>query len=710
MSLFRHSWRLVALCALALAAVTTIQAAAQAAPRVVAIADVHGDLPAFRAVLRDAGVLDANDAWIGGDTIVVQLGDLLDRGPAMKSALDFARSLETRAAAAGGRFVPLLGNHEVMNLVGDLRYVVPENFAEFADAGSEARREKAWREFEKWQKRRATARGEEPPPAGKAEETAWLAAHPTGLLEHRDAFGPAGAYGRWLRSRRVLVVEQNTLFAHGGVAPSRIGSTADEIDRQAHAEIALFDELRQEFVAEGLVLSFFDLPELTLALRAELGALDAAEARAQADAAAAGKEHTMPAKISSRRTRFERFLDWSNWSIFASDGPTWFRDYSQWSDEEAAAALPKLQAAFGVERFVGGHTPQADGTIRSRIDGAVYLIDTGMNSAYVKGGRGSALEIAAGTVTAIYPGGERVLLRQGPVATLAPAAAPTPVTPAAPAAPSALVAPAPAASAPPVAALRFLGPDGQPLPFASDEELLAFLREAPVVEVKDIGEGITHPRRLTLEREGVRARAVFRDVAVEKRVANVGQGRRELNFRDYYGFEPAAYRLARLLGLDRVPPADLRRYGRSDGSVQVWIEKASTEGVRREEGKTPPNTLRWKRQMQTMQIWDALVGNTDRNQGNILIGPDWEIWFIDHTRSFRQSTDLPNADKIVWCPRSFFEALRTVSDEQIRQSVRGLLTSGETNGVLERRKKVVALLEGLIRTKGESAVLFDASL
>jgi hypothetical protein len=166
-----------------------------------------------------------------------------------------------------------------------------------------------------------------------------------------------------------------------------------------------------------------------------------------------------------------------------------------------------------------------------------------------------------------------------------------------------------------------------------------------VVEVKEIGQGITHPRRFTLERDGVRARAIFRDVLEEKRVANVGGGRRELNFRDYYGFEPAAYRIALLLGLDRVPPATLRRHDGKNGSIQVWLEKCLKTSA--ETGVTPPETLRWKRQLQIMLIWDAR-GNTDRNQGNILFGPDWSLWFIDHTCTFRQSTDIPNADKIIW--------------------------------------------------------------
>ena len=186
----------------------------------------------------------------------------------------------------------------------------------------------------------------------------------------------------------------------------------------------------------------------------------------------------------------------------------------------------------------------------------------------------------------------------------------------------------------------FLDAEGKPLPFANDEELLDFLREAEVVDSKDIGEGITRPRRLTLERNGVRARAVFRNVRTEQHVANLPGGQREFLFRDFYGFEPAAYRLGLLLGFDNIPPAALRRLDGKPGSVQVWIEKATTETRRREAENELADPLDWGRQIQMMLIWDALVGNTDRNLGNYLSTPSGQVWMIDHTRSFRRGADL----------------------------------------------------------------------
>jgi hypothetical protein len=677
-SLRRRRW-LGACLALTLAAAT-----AAATPRIVAVGDVHGDLAAFKTILAEAGVLDASGAWAGGETVLVQVGDLIDRGPSMRGTLDFVMALEQAASKHGGRVVSLLGNHEVMNITGDLRYVVPANYAEFADARSEKRRAEAWLQVENLRKRRAGKLGQPEPPSEPQAREVWLQAHPPGFLEHQQAFGPDGTYGRWLRARPALFVAEGSAFLHGGLAPPFAGASLEEIDRRVHEDLAAFDSDRELFVKQGLILPFFDLQETLQSVREELQALAAAESGSRAAAEQAGKPYTTPAKDAERRKVYERFLDWGSWTINSSDGPLWFRGFSEWSDAEGDAEIPRLLAAARLERVVVGHTVQPDARIHVRFGGTVFLIDTGMNASYVPGGRGSALEIANGTVSAIYSGEPRQVIWQ----TQAP--------------------PRTAATATPRARV-FLGPDGSPLPFADDTELLEFLREAKVVETKAIGEGITRPRRLTLERNGVRAHAIFRNVHVEDSPARLPGGKRELAERDFFGFEPAAYRLGLLLGVDNIPPATLRRLEGEPGSVQVWIEKAMTEHQRREAKSEPPQKMDWQRHLQVRMVWDALIGNTDRNQGNTLYAPGWQMWLIDHTRAFRSGGDLQGAQDIVWCERGFWQKLRTVGDEEIRASVGENLRPAEISGLLERRRKLVDQIDALIKERGERAVLFDWS-
>lgn len=374
-------------------ALAFVAPAAALAARIVAVGDVHGDLEAFRRILAEAGIVDAAGGWIGADAILVQTGDLIDRGPSMRGTLDFVMALERSAAARGGRVVSLLGNHEVMNMAGDLRYVAAANYAEFADAGSEKRRADAWVEVRDLRKRRARQLGQPEPPSGAEEKAAWFQAHPPGFLEHQEAFGPDGVYGRWLRARPACVVVQGTVFLHGGLAPALAGISADEIDRRVHEDLAALDADRKLFVAQGLILPFFDLPETTAAVREALAA---------------------PEK-SGQRAVYEHFVDWHGWTMNSPEGPLWFRGFAEWSDAEGAPQVARLLSRAGVQRAVVGHTSQKDGHIRVRFGGTLFLIDTGMlDSTFFPGGRASALEIADGVVTAIYPGQPRQVLWRGP--------------------------------------------------------------------------------------------------------------------------------------------------------------------------------------------------------------------------------------------------------------------------------------------------------
>jgi hypothetical protein len=120
------------------------------AENIVAIADVHGDFDDFVAILQRSGLIDKQNDWTGGKTIFVQVGDLLDRGPKPREVMDLMMKLEKEAGQAGGQVVSLLGNHEMMNVMGDLRYVTPLNYASFANSDSERRRKAAYEEYVKW--------------------------------------------------------------------------------------------------------------------------------------------------------------------------------------------------------------------------------------------------------------------------------------------------------------------------------------------------------------------------------------------------------------------------------------------------------------------------------------------------------------------------------------------------------------------------------
>lgn len=184
---------------------TLSPALARAAPdRVVAIGDLHGDLDHTRRALRLAGAIDAHDRWAGGALVVVQTGDEIDRGDDDRAILDLVESLKSQAAAAGGQFVALLGNHEIMNAALDFRYVTAGGFAAFSPlaAGND----------------RGLGGDVSPSARGRAA-----------------AFTPGGSYAAMLARRPFMQKVGDTLFVHGGILPKHIvyglDRMNDEIDR-----------------------------------------------------------------------------------------------------------------------------------------------------------------------------------------------------------------------------------------------------------------------------------------------------------------------------------------------------------------------------------------------------------------------------------------------------------------------------------------------
>lgn len=194
--------------------------------RIVAVGDVHGGYSEFVTLLRQAAIIDSNNKWIGGATHLVQLGDVLDRGADSRKVLELLTSLESPAKRAKGRVHALLGNHEAMNMYGDLRYVSSGEYAAFQTKESSEMRERAYEALAD--------------PARKddaAYRKEWDREHPLGWVEHRQAFAPNGIYGKLFVQRKIAVKINDMLFLHGGIGPKYASMPLEEMNEKARIEL-----------------------------------------------------------------------------------------------------------------------------------------------------------------------------------------------------------------------------------------------------------------------------------------------------------------------------------------------------------------------------------------------------------------------------------------------------------------------------------------
>ena len=387
----RRPLRSIVLCAALACAVWAIPARAvqPAGARLVAIGDVHGAGDSFVAILRAAGLIDEGARWSGGRARLVQTGDFLDRGPAVRAIMELMMRLEDEARRAGGRVDVLFGNHEGMNLLRDLRDVSAEAYASFADQNSESKRERAFLAHAAVAKRAGQTPNRE----------AWMQEHPPGFVEYVEALGASGRFGRWLRTRKVALKVDDSIFMHAGL-PLDSTSSLDDVNRTVEREVRTFDDTLAMMQRAGLVTPFASIEEVVNAAAAELNRI----------AALIRDKQELSEDITQTYVeRLQRLIALKDWSLIAQNGPLWFRGYATLGDE-ATPAVQTLLKRHGAARLVIGHNPLRSGRITPRFDRQVFLIDTGMLSSVYKGGRPSALEIEGGRVTAIYTGERETLL------------------------------------------------------------------------------------------------------------------------------------------------------------------------------------------------------------------------------------------------------------------------------------------------------------
>ncbi len=327
--------------------------------RVVVFADVHGAYQELLAVLQAANVIDENHKWIGASTHLVSVGDLLDRGPNSRMVMDLLRRLDTEAEAAGGDVHVVLGNHEVMNLLGDLRYVSTDEYADYVDLEPPGVRESAFDAFS------ATLEESE---AADAQARFDLL-YPPGFFGHLRAFAADGEYGQWLLSLPTIILVNKTAYVHGGLPSLVARNSLAAINHSVQSDLKQLLEVRSKLVERG-VLPRYDPRNDTRLVQF-----------AQRQMATQDPE----AKSSELGILLAQYMEIQDSTVLGSQGPLWYRGAMYCKPILERDKLISSLGNIGASRVVVGHTPTSNRRAQELYDGQLIMLDTGMLSSYYKG-------------------------------------------------------------------------------------------------------------------------------------------------------------------------------------------------------------------------------------------------------------------------------------------------------------------------------------
>ncbi|MGB7295973.1 MAG: hypothetical protein WBC70_10325 [Candidatus Aminicenantales bacterium] len=240
-----------------------------------------------------------------------------------------------------------------------------------------------------------------------------------------------------------------------------------------------------------------------------------------------------------------------------------------------------------------------------------------------------------------------------------------------------------------------------------------FLQTAQIVRFEDIGEGVTKPLKLYLQKDDTKAEACWKNP----------KGLRD-GFLEGWQFEIAAYRLDKLLGLNMVPPAVERDFNGKPGALVYWVTSEHSLLEIMEKGIEIPESARLHadNMKYLTRAWDSLVANDDRTQQNVLYTKDWRMILIDHSQAFRSTKDY--VDQLLFganglkrgsdgrpflfrrLPRWFVDNVKRLEIETIREAVGPYLTDKEIEAVIKRKSVLLAEIEAMIKENGEAKVLY----
>lgn len=250
------------------------------------------------------------------------------------------------------------------------------------------------------------------------------------------------------------------------------------------------------------------------------------------------------------------------------------------------------------------------------------------------------------------------------------------------------VAPSPAAAPPAATAQCARSWTGR------EPAITAYLATAAVTTMEAVPIGVTKPQRGTFAPGGPVARFAWKALPPTRRSG----------FSESYKAEIAAYHLDRLLGMDMVPPVVERSIDGKVGAAVLWIE--GTTGWNKDKPAQGPEP-EWSRQVSRMKLFDQLIANIDRNQGNLLYDHDWHLFLIDHSRAFTTRTSTDGISAINTVDRRVWQKMDALTADDLSRALGDWLTPNEQKALLTRRDRMRQAIDKLVKQKGAARVFLD---
>lgn len=234
----------------------------------------------------------------------------------------------------------------------------------------------------------------------------------------------------------------------------------------------------------------------------------------------------------------------------------------------------------------------------------------------------------------------------------------------------------------------------QPAPSARtwighEPQIEAYLRTATVVSLEDIGTGVTRPRRARLSPP----------TPVESFTWKVLPPERRNGFWESYKSEIAAYELDKLLAMKMVPPVVERSVDGDVGAAVMWVK--GLRSVKQRGGKVPEGPV-WGKPLRKMQMFDNLIGNPDRNAGNILVGPPGELILIDHSRAFITDTDLRDFTRV---DAKLWDRMQQITRDDLKRTLGAWIDDRAIDAMITRRTRMAEKVARLVKKNGRAHVI-----